>query len=353
MTVYIHIGLHKTGTSSIQSFLNTNRHVFEDGGIAIPAAGWLEGAHHNIPLQILGKPKFAPANGGLAEALPQIDARPHALLSSEEFEFLDLAGVKKLKRGLGDRPARVVVYLCRQDALIASTYAQQIKMGARLGSFSDYVTQSLYHPRFDLFMILMRWSKVFGEGSLSAGVICEETSGPLLFDDFMARIDHPDLPVARPDKLFNPSPSWAEVELLRRLAILLKPRGRRFATEELQRMKALARKRVKIDGLDLDARLKLDGEDLARVAERFEAGNRRVAEDFISTPAQRAALMFGEAGKAAQAAPIDEAYFSAAADDLAAAYDGGRPAKTPIGAQPKTQARQRPAKAGKAQSGKG
>lgn len=331
MTVYLHIGLHKTGTSSIQSFLNTNREVFEQGGVAIPTAGWLEGAHHNIPLEILGKPKFAPANGGLAQALPQIDASPNALLSSEEFEFLDLKGVKRLKQMLGERPARVVVYLRRQDALIASTYAQQIKMGARLGSFSDYVTHSLYHPRFDLFMILMRWSKVFGEGSLQAGVICEETSGEKLFDDFLAKIDHPDLPVAKPDKLFNPSPSWAEVELLRRLAILLKPKGRRFATEELQRMKALARKRVRTDGLDLDARLKLGADDLARVRERFEAGNRRVAEDFIATPAQREALLFDDAGADAGAQPVDEDYFSAAAGELAAVYEGGRPAKAPPG----------------------
>lgn len=343
MTVYLHIGLHKTGTSSIQSFLNTNREVFEKGGIAIPTAGWLEGAHHNIPLEILGKPKFAPANGGLVEALPQIDAKPHALLSSEEFEFLDLKGVKRLKQVLGERPAKVVVYLRRQDALIASTYAQQIKMGGRLGAFSDYVTQSLYHPRFDLFMILMRWSKVFGEGSLQAGVICEETSGPLLFDDFLAKIDHPKLPVAKPDKLFNPSPSWAEVELLRRLAILLKPKGRKFATEELQRLKALARKRVRTDGLDLDARLKLGPEDLARVAERFEAGNRRVAEDFISTPAQREALLFAEAGAGTDAAPVDEAYFSAAAGELAAIYEGGRPAKAvaPKAAPAKAQAGKR------------
>jgi hypothetical protein len=327
MTVYLHIGLHKTGTSSIQSFLGSNRQVFTDGGVAIPTAGWLEGAHHNIPLEILGKPKFNPANGGLEQALPEIDASPDALLTSEEFEFLDLAGVKRLKQVLGSRPVKVVVYLRRQDALIASTYAQQIKMGARLGSFSDYVTQSLYHPRFDLFMLLMRWSKVFGEGSVRAGVICDETSGEKLFDDFLAKIDHPDLPVAKPDKLFNPSPSWAEVELLRRLSILLKPRGRRFAPEELQRMKALARKRVKLDGLDLDARLKLGPEDLERVRTRFEAGNRRAGEDFISSPAQREALLFNDARAGAAEAPAGEDYFTSAADDLALAFSEGRPVK--------------------------
>jgi hypothetical protein len=325
MTVYLHIGLHKTGTSSIQAFVNANRETFEQGGVAIPKAGWLEGAHHNVPLEILGKPKFSPAAGGLAAALPEIDARPDALLSSEEFEFLDLAGVKRLKQALGERAVKVIVYLRRQDALIASTYAQQIKMGARLGSFSEYVTQSLYHPRFDLFMLLMRWSKVFGEGSVRAGVICEETSGPKLFDDFLAKMEATHLPVAKPDKLFNPSPSWAEVELLRRLAILLKPKGRKFATEELQRMKALARKRVRVDGLDLEARLKLGPEDLERVRDRFEAGNRRVAEDFIESPAQREALLFGQAGAEGEAAPAGEDYFAAAAEELAKAFASGRP----------------------------
>ena len=275
MTVYLHIGLHKTGTSSIQSFLNTNREVFEAGGFAIPKAGWLEGAHHNIPLEIMGKPKFSPAAGGLEAALPEIDARPHAILSSEEFEFLDLSGVKRLKQMLGERMVKVIVYLRRQDALIASTYAQQIKMGARLGGFSDYVTQSLYHPRFDLFMLLMRWSKVFGDGSLRAAAICEETSGTKLFDDFLQKTQAGNLPVAKPDKLFNPSPSWAEVELLRRLAILLKPRGRKFTTEELQRMKALARKRVRVDGRDRTPRLEQHGQGAPGGRQWRQLGHRR------------------------------------------------------------------------------
>lgn len=324
MTVYLHIGLHKTGTSSLQSFLSANRPVFEAGGYAIPQAGWLDGAHHNIPLEILRKPKFDAALGGLQAALPQIDSQPNALLSSEEFEFLDLSGVKQLREGLGDRPVGVIVYLRRQDALIASTYAQQIKMGARLGSFEDYVTSSLYHPRFDLFMLLMRWSHVFGREAVRAGVICEETSGDRLFDDFMAKLGASDLKVAKPDKLFNPSPAWAEVELLRRLSILLKPKGRRFLPEELQRMKALVRKRVRVDGLDPDARLRLDAPDLARVKARFQHGNVRVGDDFIDSPAQRQALLFGAEGKEA-APPASEAYFAAAATDLATAFGEGRP----------------------------
>jgi hypothetical protein len=325
MTVHLHIGLHKTGTSSLQSFFDTNRAAFEAGGYAIPQAGWLDGAHHNIPLEILRKPKFNPALGGLAAALPQIDAQPNALLSSEEFEFLDLAGVKRLRQGLGDRPAGVIVYLRRQDALIASTYAQQIKMGARLGGFRDYVTDALYHPRFDLFMILMRWAHVFGREAVTTGVICEETSGARLFDDFLARLGAPDLAVVRPDKLFNPTPSWAEVELLRRLAILLKPRGRKFLPEELQRMKALARRRVKLDEIDPAARLGLDDDDLQRVRDRFQAGNIRVARDFIDSPIQREALMFEAEGRAA-APPASEAYFADTAADLAKAFAGGRPA---------------------------
>lgn len=324
MTVYLHIGLHKTGTSSLQSFFASNRTVLEAGGYAIPKAGWMDGAHHNIPLEILGKPKFDPTLGGLEAALPQIDAKPNALLSSEEFEFLDLAGVRRLKEGLGERPVNVIVYLRRQDALIASTYAQQIKMGARLGSFENYVTASLYNPRFDLFLLLMRWSHVFGREAVSAGVICEETSGDRLFDDFMARLGASELTVTKPDKLFNPSPSWAEVELLRRLAILLKPKGRKFTPDELQRLKALVRKRVRVDGLDPDARLKLDAADLARVKARYQHGNIRVGEDFIDSLVQRESMLFSGEGKAT-APPADEAYFAAAAADLAQDFAEGRP----------------------------
>jgi hypothetical protein len=324
MTVYLHIGLHKTGTSSLQSFIASNRAAFEAGGYAIPTAGWLDGAHHNIPLEILRRPKYNPELGGLEQALPQIDTQPNALLSSEEFEFLELAGVRRLREGLGDRQAKVIVYLRRQDALIASTYAQQIKMGARLGSFPDYVTASLYHPRFDLLQLLMRWSHVFGRDSLRAAVICDETSGDRLFDDFMAKLDAPGLGVTRPDKLFNPSPSWAEVELLRRLCIMLKPKGRKLLPEELRRIKSLARKKVRVDGLDLDQRLRLDVPEYARVRARFQAGNRRVGEDFIDRPVQREALRFLSEVEP-QKAPADDDYFAAAAEDLAATFASGLP----------------------------
>ena len=219
MTVYVHIGLHKTGTSSIQAFLRKNKPALLERGYLYPRTGWTAGGHHNLAYELLGRKRFSEAPGRLADLEAEIATAPNAILSSEEFEFLELAEVRRLKAALGEREARIVVYLRRQDALIASTYAQQVKMGARMRPFEDYARASLYNPRFDFSQLLGRWAGVFGKDSLEVAVVSDQTAGQRLYDDFLGRLglgEAADLP--RPPKRMNESPSAAEIEILRRAA---------------------------------------------------------------------------------------------------------------------------------------
>lgn len=48
MTIYIHIGMHKTGTTSIQKFLHTN-FSGQNKEFYYPNTGIYEYGHHNIP----------------------------------------------------------------------------------------------------------------------------------------------------------------------------------------------------------------------------------------------------------------------------------------------------------------
>jgi hypothetical protein len=320
MTVYLHIGLHKTGTSSIQAFLKKNKPALHRLGYLYPKAGWTAGGHHNLAYELLGKKRFSHTAGRLADLAPEIEREPNAILSSEEFEFLELAEVRRLREALGGREAKVIVYLRRQDALIASTYAQQVKMGAKMKPFTAYAVASLYNARFDFAQLLARWAAAFGQDSLDVAVVSEETAGPLLFDDFLSRLGiegGADLP--RPPKRLNESPSAAEIEIIRRAAEAARRPGHPPRQQDMVELQQIAAG-LAADQPSLSASggLGLPEDLYRRVAARFAPVNARVAP-LVRSTVQRAALDFPDTPPAARPV-LDEAAIEAAAGKAAKAW---------------------------------
>ena len=78
---YIHVGTHKTGTTSIQRFLALNRERFADAGVLLPRAGCDNSpeyvSHHQLAYELTRSAHFDPQYGGLdaiAEELKGSDA---------------------------------------------------------------------------------------------------------------------------------------------------------------------------------------------------------------------------------------------------------------------------------------
>ena len=90
--IYIHIGTHKTGTTSIQSFLGSNREVLEKGGLYVPRSGtlWPASGHHNIAWELRNDKRFDPGLGTVSDLIAELrDVKCRkAVLSSEDFEYL-------------------------------------------------------------------------------------------------------------------------------------------------------------------------------------------------------------------------------------------------------------------------
>lgn len=321
MTVYLHIGLHKTGTSSLQAWLKKNKPALQRLGYLYPRTGWTSGGHHNLAYELLGRKRFSEAPGRLAELEAEIASSPNAILSSEEFEFLELSDVRRLKAALGEREARIVVYLRRQDALVASSYAQQVKMGARMKPFSDYLRASLYNPRFDFAQLLGRWAGVFGPDSLNVGVVSAETAGPRLFDDFLGRVRLPeaaDLP--RPPKRLNESPSAVEIEIIRRATDRARRPGHPPRLQDMVQLQQIVADLVaKTPSLRGSGRLALSHGEYRRIAARFAPGNARAA-GAVSSKVQRKALAFGPY-EPADGAPTEAAAVTRAVTKAFKAWD--------------------------------
>jgi len=89
---FLHIGTHKTGTTSIQRLLALNESPLRQAGVYIPSAGrpYAFDGHHNIAWQLNGDSRFDPTCGSLDSVVREISERgtSAACLSSEDFEYL-------------------------------------------------------------------------------------------------------------------------------------------------------------------------------------------------------------------------------------------------------------------------
>jgi hypothetical protein len=291
MTVYIHIGLHKTGSTSLQHFLRMNEALLAERGWIIPRAGRGKGKganQHNLAWHLAERPRFREDVGGLDEVAEEVSRAPNAIISAEGLENLLDEQIQRLRDACGSHDFKIIAYLRRQDGLITSRYWQAIQTGRRVPPIGEYVAEMIASDRLDFEVILARWQRVFGPDNLRIGVICKETEGNLLFDDFREKIDlslldNAELPAANR----NASPSALAIEIIRRANERMK-RGK----DMRKRMMRQAQRKLAADETLPTLKLRITGSDFAAVAERFARGNDAIATRYIASPVQRQALEF-------------------------------------------------------------
>ncbi len=91
-TLIVHIGTHKTGTTSIQQFLRQQAEQLKAEGIYVSSIGTLNArsGHHNIAWDLRGDVRFSDQKGTLSELIADL-ARCNttcAIISAEDFEYL-------------------------------------------------------------------------------------------------------------------------------------------------------------------------------------------------------------------------------------------------------------------------
>jgi|GEM_PF-6632034 hypothetical protein len=135
--IILHIGLTKTGTSSIQRFLSERVELLYNRGLIYPQSGRARfgaTAHHNLAYELLDDSaevhgRFLPERGGWADALAEIDKTGTGIISTEALSKLDEPQIGRLKTVLAGRSVRIVVYLRRQDLRLHSHYNQRARFG--------------------------------------------------------------------------------------------------------------------------------------------------------------------------------------------------------------------------------
>lgn len=201
MTLVIHIGMQKTGTTFLQQALTTNRAKLVERGLLYPspAAGLPAGggsAHHFLAHALLGwRVKYTPE--GSFDLLADHAAALHALLadhpgtsviSSEDFSRLNDKQVKALRALFPGDDVRILVYLRRQDLWLDALYGQALKIGQQL-DMDSFIARS--RARLNYRRLLQRWGRAFGKRNLIVRPYEGFERGGL-WQDFCTALDCPD-----------------------------------------------------------------------------------------------------------------------------------------------------------------
>jgi hypothetical protein len=158
----LHIGTHKTGTSSLQTFLSRNTEILDAAGARyIQSARGAGKAHHELAWALRGK------QGAQMSVWQDLREELFAnagftnIISSEGFWFTDPADVKTQLEDIRD--LRIVMYLRRQDKYLQSLYKQSVT-GGRKTEFSAWREHS--HDRGDYLSVVERWAAQFGPDAI-------------------------------------------------------------------------------------------------------------------------------------------------------------------------------------------
>ena len=133
-TVYIHIGPHKTGSTSLQFLLSERARPLADAGYHYPSACRYHFAHHRLAFAMKGMQD--PTKGDKPDLNTEIDLlvaelnkskMSNFIVSSEEFFSAKPAQIARFAGGLEGFEVRVIAYARRQDDLFYSIYNQAVK----------------------------------------------------------------------------------------------------------------------------------------------------------------------------------------------------------------------------------
>lgn len=253
--LYIHIGIHKTGTTTIQNMLVKNKYYWSDAGLCYPST-CLNGAHHNLPWELLSDSRWQAKNGTLKRLKREIERAtyPKYIISSEDISNFSQEHIEILHKEFEKFNPKIIIYIRNQFDLIMSSWSSLIRKGNTKRSFEEHYNYCIKNKlnKLDYSILLSNWANIFGKENLIVKIYTKE----LGFDLHKGFMD-----------LFNIVYNLKELKLKERLNISL-------SFQELNVLRA-------VNLISQEKRTKL-----RRQADNFfEASNRKIARDYFEKEA--------------------------------------------------------------------
>jgi len=172
--LFVHIGTHKTGTTSLQVFLDKHQDDLLAQDFFYPKIGWYHHAQHMLAfhLQNVYPAHMPKPEDNIWEQLNEIIESNNCnkvILSSEEFSVIDKSAIEKLKNYLKNFEVKIIVYLRSQVSLFESMYNQQVKdwKSPRKEPINFFLTMpELIYQKFNYLENLKNWAEFFGKENI-------------------------------------------------------------------------------------------------------------------------------------------------------------------------------------------
>ncbi|MGM0660605.1 MAG: hypothetical protein ACQEUH_05440 [Pseudomonadota bacterium] len=169
----IHIGMHKTGSTSIQHVLDTNHEHLRDQNVLYPKAGRcvdngrLMPMHHPLVWSLMGQGD-RPISAHIESLRKEIEyaAPSKVILSSEHLSGFSLSSqvFRDIKRMFPNAKRTWIIYLRRQDHLALSRYAENVKTGKI--AWPDGLWRELLAPSLNFRIVLERLHYAVGDDAI-------------------------------------------------------------------------------------------------------------------------------------------------------------------------------------------
>ena len=244
MKCILHIGTEKTGTSTIQAFLDLNRSLLRchkilftlsagrrnNRGLSVAAYNITNVDDYVKSIGLRTPEKLSLYQSQVIDSLQkEIDQAKsegidtvcfssehlHSRLRTDE----EVERLHEILKNLGISKTTIIIYLREQATLAASLYSTAVLFGGRTTLPPDPKEEEYWDNLFDHKKSIKRFRKVFGAKSLKVRLFAKECfEGDSLITDFLGTtgIDLPKEKLLFPERV-NESISWLGLDVLRRL----------------------------------------------------------------------------------------------------------------------------------------
>lgn len=187
--VFLHIGPHKTGTTTIQYSLKKNEDRLQENKVYLPEIG------RNNELII----KYDSIVGELKKRKSKIWIKllyelektnaDRIIISSEEFSNCGIEEIKRIKEYLDNYKVLIIFYARRQDQRLQSLWSQAAKRPSvknEIPFFYEWLEINGYQGiNCDYFDLYKKWGTIFGEDHILIRVFEKSQFFGNLFQDFL------------------------------------------------------------------------------------------------------------------------------------------------------------------------
>lgn len=191
--IVLHIGLKKSGSASIQSFLCANEDALRALSVDYPKIGRLgRKDHHNFASELRGRQNYDEKYGKIEDLVNHVRSSDFSttIVSSEMFEGLRFDEIGALKNSLVKAGRPIIILLVLRDLvdLLQSSYAQKIKHGRNTYDFDSFFELRMREGRVDYFDTAKNWADVFGWENLRVRLLDSRhlVNGDLIEDFLVA-----------------------------------------------------------------------------------------------------------------------------------------------------------------------